>query len=247
MGTSVAALIQFQGFGFQYPGASAPVIRDVNLDVQAGHFVAIVGGSGVGKSTLLRAAAGLSRPSFGHLRSNLHDSPGRRANAFVFQDSRLLPWRRIASNVAYGLEGLGLPREERDQRVDAALNQVGLVHLKDRWPHQLSGGQVQRVGIARALAVQPDLLLMDEPFSAVDALTRQALQDELVQVWQRSSAAVLFVTHDIDEAVFLADTIIVLGGSPAGVSARIGVDLPRPRDRTTPRFGELVKEVGQAL
>ncbi|UYY86905.1 ABC transporter ATP-binding protein [Alcaligenes sp. SMD-FA] len=247
MGTSVAALIQFQGFGFQYPGASAPVIRDVNLDVQAGHFVAIVGGSGVGKSTLLRAAAGLSRPSFGHLRSNLHDSPGRRANAFVFQDSRLLPWRRIASNVAYGLEGLGLSREERDQRVDAALNQVGLVHLKDRWPHQLSGGQVQRIGIARALAVQPDLLLMDEPFSAVDALTRQALQDELVQVWQRSAAAVLFVTHDIDEAVFLADTIIVLGGSPAGVSARIEVDLPRPRDRTTPRFGELVKEVGQAL
>lgn len=131
--------------------------------------------------------------------------------------------------------------------MDAALNQVGLAHLKDRWPHQLSGGQVQRVGIARALAVQPDLLLMDEPFSAVDALTRQALQDELVQVWQRSSAAVLFVTHDIDEAVFLADTIIVLGGSPAGVSARIEVDLPRPRDRTTPRFGELVKEVGQAL
>ncbi|WP_243430154.1 ABC transporter ATP-binding protein [Alcaligenes sp. SORT26] len=247
MGTSVAALIQFQGFGFQYPGAPAPVIRDVNLDVQAGHFVAIVGGSGVGKSTLLRAAAGLSQPSFGHLRSNLQDSPGRRANAFVFQDSRLLPWRRIASNVAYGLEGLGLSRQELDQRVDAALNQVGLAHLKDRWPHQLSGGQVQRVGIARALAVQPDLLLMDEPFSAVDALTRQALQDELVQVWQRSSAAVLFVTHDIDEAVFLADTVIVLGGSPAGVSARIEIDLPRPRDRNTARFGDLVKELGQAL
>ena len=247
MDSPVAALIQFQGFGFQYPGAPAPVIRDVSLDVQAGHFVAIVGGSGVGKSTLLRAAAGLSRPSFGHLRSSLQDSPGRRSNAFVFQDSRLMPWRRVGANVAYGLEGLGLPRAEREQRVDAALRQVGLAHLKDRWPHQLSGGQAQRVGIARALAVQPDLLLMDEPFSAVDALTRQALQDELVQVWQRSSAAILFVTHDIDEAVFLADTVIVLGGSPAGVSARIDIDLPRPRDRATAEFAAYVKEVGAGL
>ncbi|HRL21100.1 MAG TPA: ABC transporter ATP-binding protein [Alcaligenes sp.] len=247
MDSAVAALIQFQGFGFQYPGAPIPVIRDVSLDVQAGHFVAIVGGSGVGKSTLLRAAAGLSRPSFGHLRSSLQDAPGRRSNAFVFQDSRLMPWRRVGSNVAYGLQGLGLSRAERDQRVDAALRQVGLDHLKERWPHQLSGGQAQRVGIARALAVQPDLLLMDEPFSAVDALTRQALQDELVQVWERSRAAILFVTHDIDEAVFLADTVIVLGGSPAGVSARIDIDLPRPRDRATVDFAAYVQEVGAGL
>ena len=158
-----------------------------------------------------------------------------------------MPWRRVGANVAYGLEGLGLPRAEREQRVNAALRQVGLAHLKDRWPHQLSGGQAQRVGIARALAVQPDLLLMDEPFSAVDALTRQALQDELVQVWQRSAAAVLFVTHDIDEAVFLADTVIVLGGSPAGVSARIDIDLPRPRDRGTAEFAAYVKDVGAGL
>ena len=209
--------------------------------------MAVVGGSGVGKSTLLRAAAGLAEPASGEVRFQPPARPRRRSRAVVFQDSRLMPWRTVGGNVGYGLEGLGLDRAERQRRVDAALQLTGLADYGRRWPHQLSGGQAQRVGIARALAVKPDLLLMDEPFSAVDAITRRNLQQELIRVWQASGAAVLFVTHDIEEAVFLADKVVVLGGRPANIAGNYAIDLPRPRDRADPAFARQVAAIAHTL
>ncbi|AMD44753.1 ATP-binding cassette domain-containing protein [Bordetella holmesii] len=148
----MAAVMRFENFSYTHPGATAPVIRGLTLDIQAGSFVAIVGGSGVGKSTLLRAAAGLTEPGGGSVRFEARPKPGCRARAVVFQDSRLLPWRRVGANVAYGLEGLGLSGEEKRRRARQALALTGMEGLDDRWPHQLSGGQAQRVGIARAIA-----------------------------------------------------------------------------------------------
>jgi NitT/TauT family transport system ATP-binding protein len=243
----MASVIEFSGLSYTHPGATAPVIRDLSLDIENGSFVAVVGGSGVGKSTLLRAAAGLTVPTAGEVRFHGVDSAGRRARAFVFQDSRLMPWRTVQGNVRYGLQGLGLQRDEIAERVRHALSLTGLGDMASRWPHQLSGGQAQRVGIARALAVRPDLLLMDEPFSAVDAITRRKLQDELLGVWQASGAAVLFVTHDIEEAVFLADKVVVLGGRPAGIVATFDLPMVRPRNRGAAAFAAQAAAIDRVL
>ena len=196
----VTSVLKSEGLTLRYPGAAQPTLRDFALSVAPGEFVAIVGGSGVGKSTLLRAIAGLLAPESGAIELDGADRDGRRRRAIVFQDGRLMPWRTLSRNIEYGLEGLGLSPAERSARIDEVLRLTGLADFADRYPHQLSGGQVQRGGIARALAVEPDILLMDEPFSAVDALTRTGLQDELLRIWEASGKAVLFVTHDISEA-----------------------------------------------
>ena len=167
--------------------------------------------------------------------------------ALVFQDARLLPWRRVVDNVAFGLEGRGLSRAERRRKAAEMLALVGLADLAGRWPHQLSGGQRQRVAIARALAVDPDVLLMDEPFSALDSFTREGLQDEMQRIQATTGKTVLFVTHDIDEAVTLADRVVVLAGKPGRVAAEMPIDLPRPRRRRDAALLEAARQLRAAL
>ena len=220
---------------FEQGGACNEVLRNLNLDVPRGEFLAIVGSSGVGKSTLLRVLMGLSQPSAGTV--ELHPSrKAERTAALVFQDARLLPWRRVLANVAFGLERLNLTAAERRERATETLARVGLKEQAQRWPHQLSGGQRQRVALARALCLRPELLLMDEPFSALDAPTREGLQDEIVRIWGDRQVTVLFVTHDIDEAVYLADRVIALGGKPGEVRSSLPIEVERPRRRGDPRL-----------
>ncbi|RAI43767.1 ABC transporter ATP-binding protein [Rhodoplanes roseus] len=216
---------------FSRDGTDTEVLQGVDLDVRGGEFLAIVGPSGVGKSTLLRVVADLAKPSAGTV-TVAGAGPGRRPVALVFQDARLMPWRRVIDNVAFGLEHRDVPRSDRRRRAEAALDVVGLSDLARRWPYQLSGGQRQRISLARALAVDPAVLLMDEPFSALDAITRESLQDELIRIRQKTGKTILFVTHDIEEATYLADRVVVLAGTPGRIAATHEITLARPRLRT---------------
>nr|WP_197603313.1 ABC transporter ATP-binding protein [Acetobacter senegalensis] len=228
---SVACL---EDVGLSHDGGQNFILRHVSLSLQQGEFVALLGPSGVGKSTLLRVFMGLSKPTEGRVTGANQSAAGvaagqreagkRRAQALVFQDARLMPWRTVLRNVMFGLEGLALTRDEKQARALAALRLVGLEGEGGRWPRRLSGGQRQRVGVARALTVDPDLLLMDEPFGALDPITRGALQDELLKIWQQTHKTVLFVTHDIEEALKLATRIVVLSGAPAGITGELRVE-----------------------
>ncbi|KQP59208.1 ABC transporter ATP-binding protein [Methylobacterium sp. Leaf108] len=226
---------------YEREGRRNVILEGLDLTVRRGEFVVIVGESGVGKSTVLRVLIGLARPSGGSVRLDTRPDC-RTPMALVFQDARLLPWRRVASNVAFGLEGSGLSGSQRLEKAREMLALVGLSDFADRWPHQLSGGQRQRVAIARALAVDPDVLLMDEPFSALDSFTREGLQEELQRIQARTAKTILFVTHDIDEAVTLADRVVVLAGSPGRVAADMTIAVPRPRRR---RDGALLEAARQ--
>lgn len=243
----MAPILKIDELSYRYGNNDQPVFAGLDLEMAAGEFIAVVGGSGVGKSTLLRCVAGLSEPSDGRIELCMPHDDARRRRGIVFQDGRLMPWRRLRSNVAYGLKGLKLNAKQKKARINEVLELTRLGELADRWPHQLSGGQAQRGGIARALAVHPHLLLMDEPFSAVDAITRRHLQDQLLAIWDKTRKAVMFITHDIEEAVYLADRVIVLAGSPAGIVMDRRIELPRPRERNGDELQQLAHEIAQAL
>ncbi|MDB5364481.1 MAG: transporter [Rhodospirillales bacterium] len=223
-----------------------PIFQHLNLEIEEGEFICVLGPSGTGKSTLLRVVAGLLPPSEGKVHLLPRADGKERRIGFAFQDARLLPWRRTIDNAAFGLEALNLSKQERRTRAAAALVQVGLAGLEQRWPHQLSGGQRQRVALARALAIEPDLLLMDEPFAALDAITRREMQDELVRLWQASRATVLFVTHDVEEARYLADRIVVLEGSPARLAAVRRVNASR-KERAARRAAEQTLHLSESI
>ena len=242
--STVGARVVARDIGRRFETPSGPVdaCRHVDLEVPAGSFCVIVGPSGCGKSTLLRLVAGLDRPTAGTLEVVRAD--GREpSNAMVFQGRSLFPWLNLRQNVAYGLRLRGVSRKERLARADELLETVGLAKFTGAWPHQISEGMRQRVNIARALAVNPDLLLMDEPFGALDEQTRFLLQEELLRIWERTGKTVIFVTHSIDEAIILGDQIVVMSAQPGTVRARLDVPFGRPRSltevRSDPAFAEL--------
>jgi NitT/TauT family transport system ATP-binding protein len=227
------------------------VIRDLSFTATAGEFVSLLGTSGCGKSTLLKMVAGLSSISGGSIR--IDGKPPENARdimSFVFQDSTLLPWRTVARNVELALEFEGIPRQARASRVDAVLRLVGLEEVDVYYPRQLSGGMKMRVSIARALATTPRLLLMDEPFGALDAMTRNRLNEELLALQEQQRWTTLFVTHSITEAVFLSDRILLMGANPGRVCEEIAINLAVPRTaelRSEPAFLSLVGHVGMRL
>jgi NitT/TauT family transport system ATP-binding protein len=242
-------VLTVQNVGRTFQSRQGPVVAldDINLSIAEGQFVSVVGASGSGKSTLLRLVDGLISPTSGRVlvRGRQVTAPGR-DRAMVFQQDNLLPWLSVIDNIGYGLRLAGVQRSEARRRAAEYVALVGLSGFESSYPHQLSGGMRQRANVARALAVDPDVLLMDEPFAALDAQTREIMQSELLRIWQEHRKTVLFVTHQIDEAVYLSDTIVVLSAHPGRVRAVIDVDLPRPRTLHTKRtaaFGEIVDRV----
>jgi NitT/TauT family transport system ATP-binding protein len=224
-------------------GGQVLALDDVTVEIPDGHFACIVGASGCGKSTLLNIMAGLVRPSAGTI--EVGDQPVRGPGAdrgMVFQSYTLFPWLRVRENIEFGPSLKGAPAAERRRTADALLQEMGLVEFARAFPGELSGGMKQRVAIARALANDPEVLLMDEPFGALDALTRAGAQRFLTQIWEQHRRTIAFVTHDIDEAIYLGDTVYVMSRRPGRVREVVRVDIPRPRsldDVGSPRFAEL--------
>jgi NitT/TauT family transport system ATP-binding protein len=233
--------VSMRGLGLSFgavAGGRRTILDGIDLDVREGEFLSIVGASGSGKTSLLRILAGLVRPSAGEVAFQGQAITGpSRDRAIVFQDysKALLPWRTVKANIALGLEARSVARDAQAAVIEDLLARTGLTHAADQYPAQLSGGMQQRVQIARCLAQQPKILLMDEPFGALDALTRQALQDEILLLTAEKTVTVVFITHDLEEAIYLGDRVVVLGGSPSRVMQEVEIDLPRPRNQLTTR------------
>jgi len=223
-------------------------LKDINLDIPDGQFVCLLGPSGCGKSTLLNAIAGFALPSSGSITTNgkLVTEPGP-DRGMVFQEYALFPWMTVEQNVAFGLEIKGVARSDIQARVTQLLDKLGLIDFRSRFPKDLSGGMRQRVAIARVLALDSPIMLMDEPFGALDALTRRNLQDELLRIWDEFKKTIVFVTHSIEEAIYLADRIVVMTYRPGTIKRDITVTLPRLRDPAAPEFNALKRELGQLV
>ncbi|AFJ46005.1 ABC transporter ATP-binding protein [Shimwellia blattae] len=219
------------------PGARREILNDVSLTIGPGEFISIVGSSGCGKSTLLRMVLGLDTDYQGtiSLGGKAITGPGLE-RGIVFQDNRLFPWLNVEQNIAVGLKNAPLSAAEKARRVDEHLALVGLQGFAHAWPHEISGGMAQRVAIARALVNQPQVLLLDEPLGALDAFTRQRLQGELQSLWQRENITMILVTHDVDEAVWLSDRVVVMAANPGHIRRIVEIDLPRPRNRSQADF-----------
>jgi NitT/TauT family transport system ATP-binding protein len=237
---------------FALRGATLPVLQDINFSVEPGEFVALLGPSGCGKSTLLRLVAGLDKPAQGTLHADGAEITGPDpSRVVVFQDPTLYPWRTVRGNVGVGPEAQRRRRswrrdalhDQTQDRIDAVLKLVGLGEFADAFPHQLSGGMAQRVALARALVNDPALLVLDEPFGKLDSLTRIRMQGELARLWQGAGFSVLLVTHDVEEALLLADRVIVLSERPARILAEVRNDAPYPRHRDDPKLVALRREV----
>ena len=248
--------LELDAVEYRYNGTFV-ALRDVSFTARAGEFICIVGPSGCGKSTLLDLVDGLAQATQGQVRIGGHPvtQPGP-DRAMVFQAHSLLPWRTVAGNIAFALEATqradlrNESKVQRQARIERLIQLVGLTGFAEFFPGELSGGMRQRVNLARALAVEPQILLMDEPFAALDAQTRDVMQVELLRVWQQRSATVLFVTHSIQEAVFLADRVVVISGRPGTVKRVIDIDLPRPRHpdvRRSPAFHVYEEQIGEEI
>jgi sulfonate transport system ATP-binding protein len=229
-------------------GRVLQVLNRVALDIAPGEFVSVVGASGCGKSTLLRLIVGLDTEYEGAILLDRRriDGPGPE-RGIVFQDHRLFPWLTVAGNIALGLEATNMPSAEQHQRVAENIALVGLQGFENAYPHQLSGGMAQRAAIARALVGQPEILLLDEPLGALDSLTRAYLQEELLRIWRQGAVTMIMVTHDVEEAVYLSDRVVVMEPRPGRISAVLPIDIPRPRDRAAADFIRLKERILRTL
>jgi len=248
----MTGVVDIRGVSKEFKGGTV-ALQDIDLQIEQGEFVSLIGPSGCGKSTLLRVIGDLTPPSEGIVEVNGKPAPRAREDhdyGMVFQDSVLFDWRTVSKNVSLPLELLGYDRAKRKARVDEMLRLVELQDFGDHHPWQLSGGMQMRVAIARALSFEPALLLMDEPFGALDEMTRERLNIELLEIWRRMQSTIVFVTHSISEAVFLSTRVVVMSPRPGRVAGTVDIDLPQPRTNDTreePHFFELVTEVRELL
>jgi NitT/TauT family transport system ATP-binding protein len=233
---------------FRTPDREVIALKNINLEINKGEFVCLLGPSGCGKSTLLNAMAGFSLPSAGEIHVDgkkiLAPGPDR---GMVFQEYALFPWMTVAQNITFGLEVQGMDKKAIGEKVDQLLDTLHLSDFRERFPKDLSGGMRQRVAIARVLAIDSPIMLMDEPFGALDALTRRNLQDELLRIWKAFGKTIVFVTHSIEESIYLADRIVVMTYRPGTIKRDERVTIPRPRDPASAEFNELKRELGRLV
>ena len=239
--SSPNVILSIRGLRKVFQGPSSVIALDgIDIDIYEGEFLCIVGPSGCGKTTLLKIIAGLEKPTSGEvlLRQKPIKGPGP-DRVMVFQEYTLFPWRTVLGNVIFGLELKSMPKEKAMEEAMKYIKLVGLEGFENMYPHELSGGMRQRVALARALACNPDILLMDEPLSALDAQTRNYMQEELIEIWNKTHKTIIFVTHNVEEAIYLGDRIVVLTSRPAKVKEIVNIELRRPRNRLSPDFIEL--------
>ncbi len=244
--------VRIENLWVQFPdkdgGEPVTALQNVNLEIRQGEFISLVGPSGCGKTTLLRAIADLQKPTSGSISvrgKTPREIRMEKKFGIVFQSPVLYDWRTVRRNVCMPMELMGLPKKYRTARVTEMLELVGLYNFGLKYPHELSGGMQQRVGIARALAIDPEILLMDEPFSALDEFTKEKLHEDVLKIWRKTNKTILFVTHNIQEAVFLSDRVVVMSPHPGRISAVIDINLPRPRKLSDKNSVELVELIAK--